>query len=113
MPSFNQGQFIEEAMRSVLDQGYPNLELLVLDGGSTDGTLDVLQRYADHLAYGVSEPDRAQAHVANKGFERSTGAILGSLNTDDRLAEGALETAARTVADVPGAMAAVGYCSAD
>lgn len=80
-PSFNQGQFIEANIRSVLDQGYPDVEHLVIDGGSTDDTLEVLKRFP-HLKW-ISEPDRGQTHALNKGFRMATGEIIGWLNSDD------------------------------
>ena len=89
-PSYNQGQFIEETIRSVLLQGYPNLEYIVIDGGSTDDSIDIIQKYADFLTYWVSEPDRGQSDAINKGFTRSTGELMGWLNSDDYLAPGAL-----------------------
>jgi glycosyltransferase involved in cell wall biosynthesis len=92
-PSFNQAQFLEATLRSVLDQGYPDLEYIVIDGGSTDGSVEIIQRYADRLAYWVSEPDRGQAHAINKGFERATGEVLTWLNSDDLLWPGALALA--------------------
>jgi glycosyltransferase involved in cell wall biosynthesis len=94
-PSFNQGAFIEETLRSVLDQGYPNLEYIVLDGGSTDGTLAVLDRYRDRLAYCVSEPDGGQTDALIKGLARATGEICGWLCSDDLLLPGSLERVAR------------------
>jgi glycosyltransferase involved in cell wall biosynthesis len=89
-PSFGQGAFIEETILSVLNQGYPSVEHIVIDGGSKDGTAAVLDRYRDRLAYAVSEPDRGQSHAINKGMARATGEILTWLNSDDRLAPGAL-----------------------
>jgi glycosyltransferase involved in cell wall biosynthesis len=82
-PSFNQGDFVEEALRSILDQGYPQLEYLVLDGGSTDASAEVLRRYGDRLAYWCSEPDGGQYDAINRGFARSTGEVMGWLNSDD------------------------------
>lgn len=90
VPSFNQGRFIEETIRSVLLQGYPDLELMVFDGASTDETVEVLRRYEPWLTYWVSEPDRGQTHAINKGLERATGEIFSYLNSDDLLAPGAL-----------------------
>lgn len=82
-PSYNQGRFIEETIRSVLLQGYPNLEYIIIDGGSTDNSVEVIQKYAQWLAYWVSEPDRGQAEAINKGFSHSTGQFLGWINSDD------------------------------
>jgi glycosyltransferase involved in cell wall biosynthesis len=93
-PSFNQGEFLEETLVSVAQQDYPNVEHLVVDGGSTDGSAAILERWRDRLAYVVSEPDRGQAHAINKGFARSTGEILTWLNSDDLLAPGALAAVA-------------------
>lgn len=82
-PSYNQGQFIEETIRSVLLQGYPNLEYIIIDGGSTDNSVEIIKKYESWLAYWVSEKDRGQSHAINKGFERSTGEIVAWLNSDD------------------------------
>jgi glycosyltransferase involved in cell wall biosynthesis len=67
-PSFNQARYIEETIRSVLDQNYPNLEYVVVDGGSTDGSVEIIKKYSHRLKYWVSEPDRGQGHALNKGF---------------------------------------------
>ena len=84
-PTYNQGHYIEETIRSVLLQGYPNLEYIIIDGGSTDNTLDIIRRYDPWITYWVSEPDRGQAHAINKGFERATGDLVGWINSDDSL----------------------------
>lgn len=91
-PSLNQGRFIEETVRSVLGQDYPRVEYLVVDGGSTDGTLDVLRRLDGDLRW-ISEPDRGQAAAINKGFRLASGEILGWLNSDDTYEAGAVSTA--------------------
>jgi glycosyltransferase involved in cell wall biosynthesis len=97
-PSLNQAAFIERTLRSVLDQGYENLEYLVVDGGSTDGAVEVIERYADRLSWWVSEPDRGQTDAINKGLRRATGEIVGYVNSDDRLLPGALDAVAAAFA---------------
>ena len=89
-PSYNQGSYLEETILSVLDQGYPNLEYIVIDGASADNSLEVIKRYADRLDYWVSEPDKGQADAINKGFRHSNGDIMGWLNSDDILLPNAL-----------------------
>jgi glycosyltransferase involved in cell wall biosynthesis len=98
-PSYKQGRFIEETIRSVLLQGYPDLEYIVIDGGSMDGSLEIVRRYAPWLAYWVSEPDRGQSHALNKGFAQATGEIFSYLNSDDLYEPGALHKAATLLAN--------------
>jgi hypothetical protein len=105
-PSYNQAAYLEETMRSVLLQGYPNLEYMVVDGGSTDGSADIIRRYAPYLTYWVCEPDRGQSHAINKGWARATGDLLAWLNSDDTYLPGALATVARYMAGAP----ACGLC---
>jgi len=92
-PSYNQAEFIERTILSVLDQGYPNIEYIVFDGGSTDDSIDIIKKYQDKIAYWVSEPDRGQTHAINKGFKRATGEICAWLNSDDLYMENAVSSA--------------------
>jgi glycosyltransferase involved in cell wall biosynthesis len=92
-PSLNQAKYLERTLRSVLDQSYPDLEYIVMDGGSTDGSVDILRRYADRLAYWVSEPDEGQSWAINRAIERSTGEVIAYINSDDYYLPGAFEAA--------------------
>jgi glycosyltransferase involved in cell wall biosynthesis len=89
-PSFNQVSFVEETIRSILLQNYPNLEYIVMDGGSTDGSIEIIKTYEKHLAYWTSEKDGGAADAIRKGFERATGSILAYLNSDDIYLPGAI-----------------------
>lgn len=100
-PSYNQAEFLGRTIQSVISQDYPNLEYMVIDGGSTDGSVDVIKRYEDRLDYWVSEPDRGQSHAINKGFKRSTGEILAWLNSDDTYEPGALMEVGRYFREHP------------
>ena len=90
-PSYNQGQFLEETIQSVLGQCYPNLEYIIMDGGSTDNSVEIIKKYEKHLAYWTSEKDGGQSAAINTGFKRATGEILGWLNSDDMYLPGALQ----------------------
>lgn len=107
-PSFNQGEFLEKTINSVLDQGYAPIEYIVMDGGSNDGSVEIIRRYADRLTYWESEKDRGQSHAINKGFARATGDIFAWLNSDDRLEPGALRAVAAAAAAHPDAGVFVG-----
>lgn len=96
-PSYNQGQFIEETIRSVLLQGYPNLEYIIIDGGSTDNTIDIIRKYEPWITSWISEPDRGQSHAINKGLQRATGEWVAWLNADDIYMPGAIFTVAKTI----------------
>jgi len=89
-PSFNQGKYIEKTILSVITQKYPNLEYIIIDGGSTDNSVEIIKKYENYLKFWVSEPDRGQSHAINKGFDLATGEVLGWLNSDDLYAFDAL-----------------------
>lgn len=88
--NYNYGEFLEETIRSVLLQGYPNLEYIVIDGGSTDNSIEIIQRYEKYLTYWVSKPDKGQTDAINQGYEKCTGNIFSWLNSDDTYTEGVL-----------------------
>ena len=93
-PSFNQGEFIEETIKSVIGQGYGNLEYVVIDGGSKDNSVEIIRRYEKHLHYWVSEEDSGHGHALNKGFEKTTGEIMAWINSDDKYTPWAFNTVA-------------------
>lgn len=99
--SYQQGKFLDATMRSVLDQRYPDLEYIVMDGGSRDNSVEVIRSHAEHLYHWVSEKDRGQAHALQKGFEMASGEIFGWLCSDDLLLPGALESVGRFFAENP------------
>ena len=107
-PSYNQAEFLEETILSVLGQDYPEIEYIVVDGGSTDGSVEIVKRYADRLAWWVSEPDGGQTEALNKGFARATGDYVGWINSDDTLLPGAVSTAVAALNARPDAALAFG-----
>jgi glycosyltransferase involved in cell wall biosynthesis len=92
-PSFNQAQYLKQAVESVLSQNYPNIEYIVMDGGSRDGSVEVLQKYSDRIDYWTSEPDYGQADAINRGFEKADGEIIAWLNSDDVYLPGTVQQA--------------------
>ena len=109
-PSYNQGQFIEETIRSVLLQGYPNLEYIIIDGGSTDGSVEMIRKYEPWLAYWVSEPDRGQSDAINKGWRWARGEILAWLNSDDVYRSGSIAMVVETFLTQPAVGCVYGHC---
>jgi glycosyltransferase involved in cell wall biosynthesis len=103
-PSFNQAAYLDDTIRSILDQGYPNLEHMILDGGSTDGSVEIIRRHEGRLAFWTSEKDGGQAQAINRGFARATGSLLGWINSDDQLQPGSLEALAAAHMASPGAI---------
>ncbi|MCZ7551704.1 MAG: glycosyltransferase [Anaerolineales bacterium] len=95
-PSYNQGQFIEETIRSVLLQGYPNLEYIIIDGASKDDSIQIIKKYENFLSYWVSEPDQGQTYAISKGIQHATGSLLNWLNSDDILLPGSLYAIAQS-----------------
>ena len=109
-PSMNQARFLEETIRSVLLQGYPDLEYMVFDGGSKDGSVEIIRRYEKWLAYGTSQLDEGQADAVNNGWRRATGDILGYINSDDTYCPEALYLVAQTFARNPQPGLVYGRC---
>src|SRR6185369_4233383 len=102
-PSFNQAPFLERTIQSVLDQGYENLEYIIIDGGSKDGSVDIIRKYSSRLAYWVSEPDSGQSDAINKGLRSASGDWLAWQNSDDVYYPGAFASLARAAAAHPDA----------
>ena len=100
-PTYNSERYLEATIQSVLNQNYPALEYIIIDGASTDSTLDIIRRYASHLAYWVSEPDNGMYDALQKGFDRSTGQIMAWLNSDDMYPAWTLHTVASIFSDLP------------
>ena len=95
-PVYDNALYIENCIKSVLNQNYPNLEYIIIDGGSTDGTVETIEKYTDHLTYFVSEKDRGQTHALNKGFDRATGDIFAWLNADEQYRPGVFQEVGNT-----------------
>jgi glycosyltransferase involved in cell wall biosynthesis len=110
-PSFNQARYIEATIQSVLGQGYPRIEYIVIDGGSTDGTVDILKKYSGRIASWVSGPDQGQTDAINKGFAQAKGDILAWINSDDTYEPGAIEAAVGYLQEHPEVGLVYGDCS--
>jgi glycosyltransferase involved in cell wall biosynthesis len=108
VPSFNQAQFLKQTLESIFVQDYPNLEVWVMDGGSTDGSVEIIRAYADRLTGWVSEPDRGQADGINKGFRKAHGEIVAWLNSDDVYQPGTVSKAGAALSDQPQAVMVYG-----
>ncbi|MEI8278500.1 MAG: glycosyltransferase family 2 protein [Bacteroidota bacterium] len=98
-PSYNQGQFIEQTICSVLDQNYPNLEYIIMDGGSKDNTVEIIKKYEKHITHWVSENDKGQSDAINKGFKIASGDVINWLNSDDYYEKGALHKVGEAFSD--------------
>jgi hypothetical protein len=109
-PSFNHGRFIEQTIKSIIDQGYPNLEYFVMDGGSTDETVSILKKYDEYIDFWTSAPDKGQAAAINKGFGMATGEILTWLNSDDTYEPGVLAAVANAFQENPDFDVVSGRC---
>jgi len=108
-PSYNQGQFIEETIQSVLSQNYPNLEYIIIDGGSIDGSVEIIKKYAHHLSYWVSEKDNGQSDAINKGLRLATGEIWAYINSDDVYQPGIFHKVAQQFMNNPNIYWVTGY----
>lgn len=100
-PSFNQAEFLENTIQSVLEQGYPNLEYMIIDGGSTDGSLDIIKKYENRLSWWISEPDCGQSDAINKGLQRASGEIISWLNSDDLHMPGTISVIVNAFKETP------------
>jgi glycosyltransferase involved in cell wall biosynthesis len=107
-PSFNQAAYLEQTMLSVLQQDYPHIEYLVVDGGSTDNSVDIIRKYEDKLAWWVSEKDKGQADAINKGFSQATGEVIAWLNSDDYYLAGAISAGVKIFEEHPEVVLAYG-----
>ena len=108
-PSFNQGKYIEHTILSIINQVYPNVEYIIIDGGSTDETIDIIKKYEDRITYWVSEPDKGQSDAINKGLAKCTGEIFNWINSDDYLEPGALHVIAKAFMENKDALQVSGY----
>jgi glycosyltransferase involved in cell wall biosynthesis len=102
IPSFNQGRYIEQTIRSIIDQQYEHYELIIIDGGSTDDTIDIIRKYEPNIAYWISEKDNGQADAINKGLTKATGDVFNWINSDDYLEAGSLNVIGEYFAGNPG-----------
>ena len=100
-PSFNQGKYIEQTIQSVLNQNYPNLEYIIIDGGSTDNTVEIIKKYETQISYWISEPDKGQTDAINKGFAKCTGEIFNWINSDDYYESGTFHKLAQQFTSDP------------
>lgn len=107
-PSFNQARFLEQTIQSVVTQDYPNLEYIVIDGGSTDGSVEIIRKYSDRISYWISRKDNGQAEAINEGFKRATGKYIAWLNSDDLYLPGCIQTAVKALENAPDAAMAFG-----
>lgn len=110
-PSFNQGHYIEQTILSIISQGYPNLEYIIIDGGSTDNTVEIIRKYGQHISYWISEPDKGQSDALNKGLLKCTGDIFNWINSDDYLEENTLFKVADYFANNTSVDVVCGWCS--
>lgn len=108
VPSYNQAQFLERTFLSILNQNYPNTEIIVMDGGSQDGSVELIQKYEPYISYWVSEPDKGQPSVINKGFERASGDLIGWQNSDDLYLPGFFHSVAKSFRAYPRAQLFIG-----
>jgi len=100
-PSFNQAQYLEETIQSVISQNYPNLEYIIIDGGSTDGSVEIIRKYSDRISYWVSEPDKGRGEAINKGFQHATGEIMAWLGCGDKYFPWTFEVVSQIFSTLP------------